>query len=590
MNKNNTSGSKLFDPRSGNRPVWVATFFVAFITFIVYLPALQNGFVNWDDNVNVYDNQYIKSIDFRFLKWVFSAEANPTWQPLTLLSFAADYKIWKLEPSGYHLTNIVFHILNTVLVYLLVIKLNGSGKERMAKKDLFVALLTALLFAIHPVHVESVVWVSGRTNILCAFFFLLSLLAYLQYASCKGLERRVLYVASLISYALSLMSKPMSITLPVILIIIDLYPLKRLSTGRGLTRVIVEKMPFLLLSALSFLATMWAAEHSGHLKHTIPLIQRLLVAIKAFIFYLIKMILPFNLAPFYPHPVMHNIEISFFSFEYMGSLIALFLIIIACILTFKRNKGVSVIWSYYIVMLIPTIGIFQVGGQATADRYAYLSSLGPFILMGFGVTAVFERCKKKRFRFIIIGALILLSSLLGLKTMRQTAIWKDSITLWSHEIIIFPGVAHPYYNRGLGYDSSGAYQEAIRDFSKAIEINHSHASAYNNRGVAYGVIGNYQQALKDFEKVIELDPENITVYNNRGSVYYSMGNYSQAVEDYKKAVEFDPKNAKTYYNLGLTYSQMGDMGQALINYKKAAALGLKEAFNLPPPSSSSGYP
>lgn len=564
--------NKQLSPSSYKKPALIAAFSVLLITFIIYLPALQNGFVNWDDNIYVYENKNIQSIDYGLLRWSFTARVMDLWHPLSFLSFAFDYAVWGLNPTGYHLNNIFLHALNAVLVYLLSIRLIRYGNNVFYKRAIIAGFIASLLFGIHPLRVESVVWVAERKDVLCTFFFLLSLYAYLRYVSAS--IKRFNYAACLIFYVLALLSKPMAISLPIVLLILDYYPLKRLTNKENIRTALMEKMPFFFTGALVVMVTLWpnlsgsAADTGGH-----PIAERMAIFLHGAMVYLYKMALPINLAPLYPYPL----NIRYLDYEYIISVALILLFSYYSIRSIKKRKVFFCIWLYYITTLLPVIGVIGGGPHSMADRYTYLPSIGPFLLVGLGIAAFFERCSKNHYQPAVIGVSIFLIVLLGFKTIRQIAVWKDSTSLWSYEIKIFPGVALSYYNRGLGYDSLGAYQEAIRDFSKAIEINHNHSAAYNNRGVDYGVIGNYQLALKDFEKVIELDPKNVTVYNNRGNVYYSMGNYSQAVEDYKKAVEFDPKNAKAYYNLGSAYSIMENSEQALLNYKKAAALGLKEA-------------
>lgn len=589
MNKNNPSISKLFDPSSGNKAAWIAATLVALVTFAVYLPALQNGFVNWDDNILVYENPYIRSINFKLLGWDITA-LTEMWVPLTMLSFALDYAVWGLNPKGYHLTNNIFHTLNTILVFILTIRLIGHakpGKDRLGKEAIIAGSVTSILFGIHPLRVESVVWVTERKDVLYSFFFLLSILAYIKYVSMNS-KRINYYAATLVLFIFALMSKLMAVSLPIVLLILDFYPFRRFKIEAGprnILGVLLEKLPFLLSALLLSILILLPHPSADKILTQESFTERIFLAAHSYIFYLAKILLPFNLAHLYPSLP----SLNYLNLEYTASLLLFFAITFFSVWSLKRNKLFAAVWLYYVATLMPVIGINKIATFAAANRYTYLPSLGLFLLVGLGITAIVKECSKRQYQAFIITDLFLILALSGV-TIKQIALWKDSITLWSNEIKIFPGVALSYYNRGLGYDSLGAYQEAIRDFSKAIEINHNHSAAYNNRGVDYGVMGNYRQALNDFEKVIEFDPKNVTVYNNRGNVYFGMGEYLKAIENYNKAVEVDPKNPKNYYNLGITYSQIGNMEQALFNYKVATSLGLKEASNPPPPSSSSGYP
>ena len=337
------------------------SFFIILITLIVYLPALQNDFVNFDDNLYVYENQEIQSIDSKLLYWIPSVII---WHPITMLSLAIDYAAWGLNPLGYHLTNILLHTFNTFLVFIMAIQLIGCGivKNRLEKKILVAAAVTALLFGIHPLHVESVAWISERKDVLSGFFYLLSLLAYFKYVYSMDSKRLIYYGACLIFFIMALMSKPTAVSLPLVLLILDFYPLGRLS---NLKAALVEKLPFLALSLLLSLITIWVHQLGEVLKtlETYPLMLRIFVALRAFIFYLVKMILPFNLAPYYPYPG----ETAVLNFEYLMSLILVIAISLFCIRLLKRDRIFTAIWLYYIITLIPAIGIVKVGSFAAAD-------------------------------------------------------------------------------------------------------------------------------------------------------------------------------------------------------------------------------
>lgn len=310
---------------SNKYKIQAAIFLAALITFVAYLPALQNGFVNWDDDEYVYENSNIQSIDYIFFTWIFTLRANPTWHPLTLLSFGLDYFIWGLNPAGYHLTNIIFHTLNTILVFILTGRLlkYKFGEKTDYKQTIIIGGITALLFGLHPLHVESVAWISERKDVLYAFFFLMSLLMYLTYTNPYSLfSRRLYYIFGIILFIMALMSKPMAVSLPFVLLILDFYPLNRLKTGEGMSgfkKVLIEKLPFFILSVLSSLIAIQSQQLGGALKsfENYPLLLRIYVAVRGYIFYLAKTIIPVNLYPLYPHPV----SINFFSFEYLGSFI-----------------------------------------------------------------------------------------------------------------------------------------------------------------------------------------------------------------------------------------------------------------------------
>lgn len=590
--------------------VWGAALVVACITFLVYLPALQNDFINLDDDVLVYENQHIKSIDLRLLRWAITDVSTGLWHPLLWLSFALDYATWELNPAGYHLTNIILHAVNTFLVFILVIRFLEAGsndKEKPHKRPIIAGIVTALLFGVHPMRVESVAWIAERKDVLYAFFYLLSLLVYLRYASANS---KKYYLLCLVFFVLSLMSKPMAVSLPIVLLILDFYPLKRLGGSEKVREVLIEKLPFLLLSLLLSAATVWIHPLGGGLQAEDMEIfspqARVFAAVRLYLFYLMKITLPFNPAPIYP-PLLRS---GLFSFEGIGAFIGVAGLILFSIWLLKRSKMLSAVWFYYLATLLPVMG--QVGAQSMASRYTYLPSLGPLLLIGIGTATLFERYLRKEHRFILITALLLPISIFVIKTTRHIGIWKDPITLWSHEIKRFPASRHEVYrNRGAAYYKLGYYQhaiedlnkaarfkpqdpsvytirgsvyeelgnygQAINDYSKAIEIKPGYAKAYHNRGFNHSRLGNYRSAIEDFNKTIELDPQSAVAYNNRGIVYTRLGDNLSAINDFNKAIEIKPQYAKAYYNLGFVYSRLGDMKQAGLNYKKAANLGLREA-------------
>ncbi|MDO8445340.1 MAG: tetratricopeptide repeat protein [Deltaproteobacteria bacterium] len=579
---------------------------VALLTFLVYLPSLKNNFV-WDDDLYVYNNPYIRNIDTTLLYWSFTSEVAALWHPLTIISLAMDYAVWGLDPFGYHLTNNLIHALNTLLVFILVLKLlKIKTGEEADIQSVGAAFITAALFGIHPLHVESVAWISERKDVLCAFFYILCLIKYLDFTVSK---RPLHYGIALGSFFMALLSKPMAVSLPIVILILDFYPLgrfKKIEKSMGSWRMLLEKLPFFLLSIFTSLVTIWAHLQSGALQVTkiASLSTRVLVAAWAYIFYMVKMVLPFNLAPLYPYP-----KVDPFSFTYLGSLFLM--VIITFVIVYRKERVFIAVWLYYLVTLLPVIGIIKVGSQAAADRYTYLPSLGLFFIAGLCVSSLFKKCINKQSQIALIALILLILGVLANKTIQQITIWHDPITLWSHELRLFPNEtsayinrggayasqgnfqlaimdynkaieidpknAQGYYNRGFVYKIAGNYQEALNNQSRAIELNPQYAEAYNNRGNIYNILGNYQEALKDFNKAIEISQRDAIAYNNRGTVYYNLKIYQKAILDYNGAIQLNPRYADAYFNRGHTYLKIGNSKEAFIDFKKAAKLGLKHA-------------
>lgn len=559
----------------------------AVITFLVYIPSLQNDFVNWDDDEYILEELNIRSIDLNLLKKIFTTVFLSNWHPLTTFSYALDYSVWGLNPWGYHLINIVFHALNTFLVFILAVRLIEAGKSGKALiKDskpyelnifeLTAGFIASLLFGLHPLHVESVAWVSERKDVLSCFFFLLSVLAYIRYTGPLSSGKLLCYLSTLFFFILALLSKPMAITLPVVLLILDYYPLERISDN--LKKAISEKVPFFILGAASALLTIWAQKEGqaiGSLEEY-PFIVRISVALRSFIFYLYKMVLPLHLAPIYPYPTGSELY-SLTS----AAAIALFIAVsVFSVLMLKRRKIFPAVWFYYVITLLPVIGIVQVGRQAAADRYTYLPSLGIFIMAGAGAGYFLKMHNKKQTIAVSAISSVFIFAALSAMTVNQIRVWKDSITLWSREIQEYPDkVFLAYHQRGLAYEKLGDHVRALEDYNKAIAIGPRYAYMYNNRGLVHEKLGNYKEAIADLDKAISLTPGNSKVYDNRGSVYLKLGDYQKAIEDFNSAISLNPKDAKSYTNRGFAYEESGDIKKALEDYNKAIVLDPGYAYS-----------
>ncbi len=547
----------------------------ALVTLAVYIPALRNGFVNWDDPTLVYDNVHIRSIDLGLLKWAFTNTVIASWFPLTVFSFALDYAVWGLDPWGFHLTNNVLHALNTALVFILCVRLVQTGRPHQEmRKALITATVAALLFGLHPLHVESVAWVTERKDVLYSLFFLLSVLVYLKYVSSSGLGRRLLYALALCLFAMSLMSKSMAVTLPVVLLVLDYYPLRRLSFKWA----VVEKIPFLFLSLLVSLMTAFAGRPDGLLGplkgHTV--LERLFLPARNYIFYLYKMVLPVRLAPYYPYPV----KASPFAMEYVLALVLFAAITLLGIWTYRRQRVFSAAWLYYLLTLLPIIGLMRFSGFVAADRYTYLPSLGPFMLAGLGAAYLMGTGGRRRMVATACVTAVILATLAAM-TVRQTGVWKDSITLWSHEASLYPDRAPvAYYNRGLAYAKVDDLARAIEDYSTAIAIRPGHTKSYYNRGLAYGMQGRYDLALEDYNTAIRIGPKYAKGYTNRGLTYGMQGRYDRALEDYNTAIRVEPEYVKAYINRGVVYGMQGRYDLAIEDLDTAILLGPgnKEAY------------
>lgn len=532
------------------------------IAFALFLPSLNSGFVNWDDNFYVYENPNIRSLDLDFFKWVFPAVVGANWHPITIISYALDYLILGLNPSIYHFTNILLHSINTSLVFIFACRLLRLSGYRGG--IITASLLASMLFGIHPLHVESVSWISERKDVLCGLFFLLSIIAYLDYKE-TGFKRD--YTRALTAFVLALMSKPMTITLPVVLLLLDFY-LER-EFLHGFKKALYEKAPFFILSIASAVITLWVQGKGGAIRafELVPLQERLIVAVSSYAFYLYKLLFPLHLSNFYPYPE----KVSLLSLGFILSFALISFLTSASIFYIKKRREFFTIWSFYLITLLPVIGIVQVGSQAAADRYMYLPSLSLFLFAGALAGMFTEKKIYKTAVFAFSGlALFILSAL----NLQQQAVWKDSVALWDHETKEFPAVSLGYYNRGCALDKLGLIDRAITDYSKAIELDPGYLSAYLNRGFLRTISGDYDKAIKDFDSALSINPRSAKALANKGYAFLRSGDFEHAAAELKAALTIE-RNGFNFYNLGLAYAGMGEPQKAKTCFTNAESLGFR---------------
>ncbi len=576
---------------------------LAVLTIAAFWQLKDCGFINFDDNIYVYENAYVQSgFNWNSIGKIFSFELSKTighWHPLTWLSLMLDYQIFGLNPSGYHLVNLLFHILNTVLLFLIL--------NRMTKA-LWPSAFVAALFAIHPLHVESVAWITERKDVLSTFFMMLTLGAYSYYVENREWKR---YVLVLLFFILGLMAKPMLVTLPFVLLLLDFWPLNRLSEVKATSKIpavemkselsgkkkksrkkdaekavaavksaevkkpavsefkwsliyplLLEKILLFIFSILSSIATYVAADSAGAVHSgAIPFVIRIGNAFVSYVVYVGKMILPVNLAVLYPHPG------KVILWQVLGA--AIFLIVMTFIVIWKAKKlpFLATGWFWYLITLVPVIGIVQAGPQAMADRYAYVSLIGLFIMVAWGVPVLLRKWTYRKQILIAISALSILC--LSVMTWMQVGYWRDSVTLFNHTLNVTNGNYRAYNIRGVAYADLANYKQAIADYSKAIEIEPGFPDAYYNRGKDYAVLGNHRQAIEDYSRAIRIKPNYAIAFNNKGNAYTDLGNHRQAVEDYTRAIEIQPDYSEAYFNRGNAFVMLGSYREAIDDYARA---------------------
>ena len=360
----------------------------------------------------------------------------------------------------------------------------------------------------------------------------------------------------------------MAVSLPLVLLMFDYYPFNRFNPKRWKT-IVAEKIPFVLLSLASCVVTLWAQSSAIHSLVRYPFYERLLNAVYSYIFYLCKMIVPVNLVPAYPYPP----ELSITQPEIFVSVLIFLFVSVLVISGFARYRFLFTLWCYYVVVLLPVIGIVQVGSQPAADRYTYLPSLAPFLLCGVLLAIFFENLKKRYCQYLLVVIVAALLIVMAKVTVSQTEKWKDSLTLWSYQIGLYPNLEYKAYNnRGLAYFSIGEYEKAIKDYSTSIKIYFSYKNAYINRAKAYFAIGKYEKALEDYNVLINFGSRNARIYNDRGVVYGTVGNFHLAMTDFSQAIILDPKYVEAYNNRGNIHDIIGEQEKAITDFNEAIAI------------------
>jgi len=647
---------------------------------IVFGQVIRCDFTIFDDDVYVTDNMHIRhGVSMEAIRWAFTTGYAANWHPLTWISHMLDIQFFGFIPRWHHLTNLLLHIANTLLLFFVLNRMTQAPWK---------SAMVAVLFAIHPLHVESVAWVAERKDVLSTFFWMLTMAAYVSYVehlpspqcspppSPTGREREdgneivapppslfspwgearvrgslVKYLLVVLFFAIGLMAKPMLVTLPFVLLLLDYWPLQRLqavgnadqeagrenqkldpdrkpfdankrkkqrgkesaglpvsavcsaaSPGRclpvsvSIRPLLLEKIPFFALAALSCAVTFIIQQKGGAVGsfEAFPPGVRVSNALVSYIVYVEKTVWPSGLALYYSYTR------SWPLLPVLGSALVLIAVTVTVIRTAKKSPYLATGWLWFAGTLVPVIGIVQVGGQAMADRYTYVPLIGLFIIAAWGIPDLW---RKWRFRNEVLSVIsIAVIVCLMIAAYRQVEYWRNSIELFDHALDVTGDNVSMLNNRGLAYVRLGNLRHAVSDFDRAIEIDFRYADAYNNRGIVYGKLGDHPQAISDYARAIEINPGNPDVYVNRGIEYGKIGDHLKAIEDFGKAIEIgpshveayfnrcvandklgnhlqaiqdcdiaiemDPAHLEAYFNRGVAYGEIGDHGQAIENFDK----------------------
>ncbi len=565
---------------------WLIPSLLALVTFVAFLPALRNGFVNWDDDVNFLTNPYYRGLGANQLRWMFTAFHSGHYIPLTWLTLGFDYIVWGMDPAGYHLTSLLVHVGTAVVFYFVAVRLLGAASPPAGDQGSAVRLggvFAALFFAVHPLRVESVVWLSERRDVLSGFFYLLTILAYLracEAAGSDGAARSRWYWGSFGLFALALLAKIMVISLPAVLLLLDVYPLRRLESERdgwlGSTaqRILTEKAPFVLLSLGASLAHFIALKQHELITPVaeVSVIDRIVISAYSLAFYLWKTAVPVNLSPLYEMP--EHVDPRTWPFLLSGA--AVIAITGAAMILRRRRPALLAVWIAYVVIQLPVIGIIKSGPQLVADRYTYLPFLGWALLAGAGLQYVWRALRRRFARDlaavpILVFATVLVAGL-GLLTWKQSEIWQDSNRLWIHALSIEPS-SFAHSNLGTDLLTRGKVTEAIEHYRKAVELRPGFAPHHFNLGVALDRQGKSAEAVDEYREALRLELSDAeAAHYNLGLSLTRLGRVEDAAIEFREALRLKPNDAETYYYLGLSLARMGELSQAIEQYREALRL------------------
>ena len=537
---------------------------LAGIVIALFWQVQHYDFIFYDDNLYVTENSHVqKGLNPENLAWAFTATDEGFWHPLTWLSLMLDYQIYRLNAGGYHWTNVLLHLVNTVLLFLVFSRMTHAPWK---------SALIAALFAVHPLHVESVAWVSQRKDVLSAVFWFLTMLAYVRYAEKPG---RVRYCMVVVLYVLGLMSKPMVVTLPVILLLMDYWPLKRFPAHlyrsvdatnfaeNSTLKLIAEKVPLLFLAAVVTVLTIYTEGKVGALKsiEMFPLDVRVANAVVSYGVYIWKSFWPVNLAIVYPHLGMPP------CWQIVSSGLSLLLMTFFVFYNIKRYPFLAIGWLWYILTLAPVIGLIQIGSHALADRYTYIPLIGLSVIMVWGSSHMLRGFSYGRRLFFMSWGIAL--SLLAVSTWLQIQYWRDNVLLLQHTLRVTERNYIIANNLGVALFQQGKLDEAAACFEKTLRIKPDYADALNNMGLVAAFRGKADKAEYYYLKTLSVKPDNEKVHNNLANLLADQGKLKEAVYHYREALKINPNDADVHNNLGMALARQNQLEAAFGSFKEA---------------------
>ena len=576
-------------------------------TVTVFWQVRNHEFINLDDSKYVTENRHVQNgLTLDSMIWAFTTNQVANWHPLTWLAHMLDCQLYGLNPKGHHLTNVFLHLLNTLLLFFILQRMTGA---------LWRSGLVAAFFALHPLHVESVAWVAERKDVLSTLFWLLTMWGYIWYVERPRLTR---YLLTLLAFTLGLMTKPMLVTMPCVLLLLDYWPLKRFQLrqpggdtpattgtfeeqGAPFLRLLLEKTPFFALAAASSIVTFLAQRSGGAVSalDVYPVKIRIANALVSYVSYIGQMVWPRGLAVFYPHP-----GTRLPGWHAVGAGLLLACISIAVIRAARRHPYLAVGWLWYLGTLVPVIGLVQVGAQAMADRYTYVPLIGLFVIIAWSIPDLLAGNHYRKIVLSMAVGTVLLA--LTVSSWLQVQHWKNNLTLFKHALKVTaknyvahdslgnalaqqgkveeaidhyyealkikPNLVNLHNNLGVALLEQRKVKEAMSHYDIALRLNADYAETYNNFGVAWFTVGEFDKAIAHYHEALRLDPAYGKAHNNMGNALVEHGRFEEAILHYSKALETKVHYPEAHNNLGVALAQQGKLNEAIVQFKEALLL------------------
>ena len=534
---------------------------LAVVTLAVHWQLTNHEFVVLDDNAYVGLNSHVQTgLTGEGIKWAFTTFEANFWHPLTWLSHMLDCQLFGLKAGMHHLTSLLFHVVNTVLLFLILRRMSGA---------LWRSAFVAALFALHPLHVESVAWISERKDVISTFFWMLTIWAYARYTERPGVNR---YLLVLLFFTLGLLAKPMLVTLPFVLLMMDYWPLGRWQIGltgketrsmpreSSLFRLIYEKIPLLGVMAIFIVVAFLAQGDAIQPLDEFPLKARIANALVSYVTYIRKMFWPNELAVFYPYPQTLPL------WQVAGSGILLVLLSIVSIRMVRRRPYLTVGWFWYLGTLMPVIGLVQVGTHAMADRYTYIPLIGLFLIIAWGIPDLLRKWPHRKIGFAILAGLLL--SVFAICAWFQARHWKDSVSLFTHAVDVTTDNWLARNNLGFSLVQQGRNNEAITHFSEALRIKPNYWEGHVNLGNTLALAGKFEEAIDHFYDALDLKPDDPEAHKNLGIVLAIKGHLDEAVIHLNEALRLTPEDPEVHFNLGVARYRQGEFITAIKHFRE----------------------